>query len=64
MFKFYQTQGAIGDNGSCARFDNVKTEPAPIFDNALDAESFIEGVTHRFTIKVGSFTGNLGGEKF
>jgi hypothetical protein len=53
-----------GDNGSCARFDNVKSEPASIFGSVPDAESFIEGATHWFTIKDGSFTGNLGGEKF
>ena len=51
-----------GDNGSCARFDNVK-RPRPS-GSVPDAESFIEGATHWFTIKDGSFTGNLGGEKF
>jgi hypothetical protein len=53
-----------GTNGSCARFDNVDTEPASIFGSAPDAGSFIDGATHWFTITDGSFTGNLNGEAF
>ncbi len=51
-------------NGSCARFDNVTSEPESIFGKAPDAAAFIEGATHWFSVTNGSFTGNLGGDTF
>ncbi len=51
-------------NGSCARFDNVTSEPESIFGKAPDAAAFIEGATHWFSVTNGNFTGNLGGETF
>jgi len=53
-----------GYNGSCARFDNVTSEPVAIFANAPDAESFIAGATHWFTIKDGQFLGKLKEKEF
>ncbi len=54
-----------GTNGSCARFDNVSAEPDSIFGSIIpDAQSFIDGATHWFTITEGQFTGMLGGKTF
>ncbi len=53
-----------GSDGSCARFDNVASQPESILGSVPDAGSFIEGATHWFTITDGSFTGNLGGKAF
>ncbi len=53
-----------GSNGSCARFDNVSSEPDSIYGGIPDKQSFIEGATHWFTITDGSFTGYLGGQEF
>lgn len=53
-----------GTNGSCARFDNVSSEPDSIFGSIPDKQSFIEGAAHWFTVTGGEFTGNLGGKEF
>jgi len=53
-----------GTNGSCARFDNVSSEPDSIFGSIPDKQSFIEGATHWFTITDGEFTGKLDGKEF
>lgn len=53
-----------GNNGSCARFDNVSSEPDSIFGSIPDKQSFIEGATHWFTVTGGEFTGKLGGKEF
>lgn len=53
-----------GENGSCARFDDVNAEPASIIGQSIAAESFISGAAHWFTIKDGEFTGQLGGKGF
>lgn len=53
-----------GTNGSCARFDNVSSEPDSIFGSIPDEQSFIEGATHWFTITDGEFAGKLGGKEF
>jgi len=53
-----------GTNGSCARFDNVASEPDSIFGIIPDKQSFIEGATHWFTITDGEFTGKLGKKEF
>jgi predicted small lipoprotein YifL len=53
-----------GTNGSCARFDDVSSEPDSIFGSIPDKQSFIEGATHWFTITDGEFTGKLGGSEF
>jgi len=46
-----------GKDGSCARFDGVE-RPDSILDGVTDAETFIEGATHWFTLKDGKFTNN------
>ncbi|MCC7571510.1 hypothetical protein KO465_09375 [Candidatus Micrarchaeota archaeon] len=53
-----------GSNGSCARFDNVSSEPASIFGHVPDEKTFIEGAAHWFTITNGEFAGKLGGKEF
>ena len=53
-----------GSNGSCARFDNVSSEPDSIYGGIPDTQTFIDGATHWFTITDGKFTGNLGGNQF
>ena len=53
-----------GTNGSCARFDNVSSEPDSIFGSIPDKQSFIDGATRWFTITDGEFTGKLGGKEF
>ncbi len=53
-----------GTNGSCARFDNVSSEPDSIFGSVPDKQSFIEGATHWFTLTDGEFAGKLGGKEF
>ena len=53
-----------GTNGTCARFDNVSSEPDSILGSIPDTQSFIEGATHWFTIANGEFTGKLNGKAF
>ena len=54
----------VGTNGSCARFDNVSSEPESIFRNIPDKQSSIEGAAYWFTITDGEFTGKLGEKEF
>lgn len=51
-------------NGSCARYDNVSSEPASIFGQIPDEETFIKDAAHWFTLNNGGFTGKLNGEAF
>ncbi len=53
-----------GNDGSCARFDGMDSEPSTIFCVVPEAASFIDGATHWFTVSNGEFTGNLGGTGF
>lgn len=53
-----------GSNGSCARFDNVTSEPDSIYGKIPDTQVFIDGATHWFTITEGKFAGTLGGNQF
>jgi hypothetical protein len=53
-----------GTNGTCARFDNVSSEPDSILGSIPDPQSFIGGATHWFTIANGEFTGKLNGKDF
>jgi len=53
-----------GQNGSCARFDGIDTEPETLLGGVPSEEDFISGATHWFTIANGEFTGNLNGEAF
>ena len=53
-----------GSNGSCARFDNVSSEPYSIYGDIPDAQAFIDGATHWLTITDGKFVGNLDGQDF
>lgn len=48
-----------GQNGSCARFDGVDTEPDTLLGGLPSEEDFINGATHWFTIHQGKFTGRL-----
>lgn len=53
-----------GDNGSRARYDNVASEPDSILGSIPDAESFIDGATHWFSVRDGEFTGSLNDKDF
>lgn len=53
-----------GQNGSCARFDGVNSEPDTLLGRVPLEEDFISGATHWFTITNGEFTGNMGGKAF
>lgn len=52
------------NNGSSSRFEGVESEPASIYKNAPDAETFISGATQWLTVTDGSFTGKLNGIEF
>lgn len=53
-----------GQNGSCARFDGVNSEPDTLLGGVPSEKDFISGATHWFTITNGEFTGNLCGKAF
>ena len=52
------------NDGSSARFEGADSEPASIYKNAPDAETFISGATQWLTVTDGSFTGKLNGIEF
>lgn len=53
-----------GQNGSCARFDGVNSEPDTLLGRVPSEKDLISGATHWFTITNGEFTGNMGGKAF
>ena len=53
-----------GTNGSSARFEGVESEPASIFKNPPDPDTWFSGATQWLTITDGSFTGKLSGTEF
>ena len=51
-------------SGSCARYEDVLSQPESIFRKVPDAASFIEGADNWFTMSGSGFTGRLSGKNF